>query len=223
MRRNSGWISTLPFSLNSVESDYVYSDFYETTKIGISAMLVEFEPSGVDPTGSRHIVSGSTADSFVQVVASGSGLASLDFPQFNLNSVNVGSGLGISCTHCMVFRVNSFECNTARVTDFLTPNTSKVLFRTFNNWVQNFQFFAEDISDVSKRMPESLPETQNVFRQDGARTIYQTGDSHVSQFIYAAVAASGDTPLGSCGDISDGVSGFKLRLTFDVDHLPYRD
>lgn len=234
MRRYSGWTVSQPFSLNAVESNWVESVGFSTTKLQVVPVVAEFTPSGEDPTGLRHVNSGSgVAQAFVQIVGSGSGIQSLSFPSFDLNSANIGSGSGITCTHCVVFRIADFECSTTRVSnvkvwhsdfsDFLCPETSTVLFRAFDTWVSGFQFFAREINTESFRLPRSLPNLPNVLRQDGKTTFYQTDDDHVSQFLYFALAASGTTPLGEYGGTQDGNTGFGIRFTYDIDNLPLRD
>jgi hypothetical protein len=232
MRTRYGvWTQTVPFSVNAIDSQWAESDFLETTQINIVPTIFEFEPSGTDPTGSRHLT---THPSFVQVLASGQGAATLTFPKLDLRSTSIGTGSGISATRCIIFRIAEFEHSTSRISDvkmwlsdtsdFLVPETSQLIFRTFNTWVSGFAFNDPgEMLNSARHVPESLPDVPNIVRQDGGNTMYETGDDHVSEFIYIAFAASGTTPLGEYGSDLDGPTGFNLRFTYNIDNLPLRD
>lgn len=237
--RVSTWTTTLPFSLNntgisvnSAESKNFQLPFTDTVPV-----IAEFQPGGVDPSGWRHRVE---HPSFVRILASGAGSASLSFDSFDLQTTDISTGSGVSKTKVMLFRISKFTSpGVTRVhnmkiwasdtTDFLEPQTHKVLWIASTPWTSGFSFVPGDLGNRDYWMPTSLPEKQNLFRTgrtqpDGVLgapylTITGSGDADVSQWIYMAVGASGTMPLGEYGDTKDGPDGFKIRITYNVDNL----
>jgi hypothetical protein len=226
--RHSQWQETLPFALNNdfYSAPFESQDFPAGFTEAIS-VLSEFSPVGPDPSGWRHLT---IHPSFVRLLASGNGPASLNFESFDLQATDISTGSGISKTKCFIFRISQFTTpGTTRVhnmkiwasdlSDFLTPETNKMLFYVTSTWTSGFSFNINDIGNKLYWMPSSLPESQNLFRTDGARTIHGSNDADVSQYVYVALAASGTTPLGEYGAQGDGPEGFNIRVTFNVDNL----
>jgi hypothetical protein len=230
--RYSDWVESRTFSLNVADGTYENSVDFMTEKISIIPMICQFAPSGTDPSGSRHL---QTHSSFVRVIASGEGAATINLYPLDYGGINIGPGSGIGGTKCIIFRIDSFECDTSRVlnmrfwhkdySDFLYPQYAKVLYEISNDWTQNKAITIADFTDKTKWVPESLPEIQNLFRASGnGLSIYGTNDDQVSQYIYLALASSGTTPLGEYGNISSAASGFNFCITYDYDNIvPLRD
>lgn len=239
------WVETMPFSLNgqkytSLEngvSAQVPLPFTETV-----ATLTEWRTLGTDPSGWRHRTE---HPSFQRLLASGSGpqVASLNFESFDLQSTDISTGSGVSKTKVMLFRIDKFTSpGITRVhnmklwasdtTDFLEPQTHRVLFRVSTPWPSGFVFTPNDLSNQTYWMPTSLPETQNLFRSGrtqnanvpggGFTTILGSGDADTSQWVSIALGASGTMPLGEYGDTKDGAEGFVLRVTYSVDNFGVR-
>lgn len=222
------WKQTNPFSLNN---DFYADPFivtrFQTPFNEVVPVISEFNINGSDPSGSRHLTN---HNSFVKTLASGRGIASLNFESLDFQATDISTGSGVSKTKVFIFRVNKFTSpgiTTVRnmkiwasdMTDFLSPETSKILYQTSNIWLSGFAFNASGIGNKSLWMPNSLPDKQNLFRQDSALTIHGSGDSDVSQYVYVALAASGTTPLGEYGRTRDGAEGFKIRVTYNVDNI----
>ena len=238
-KRVGNWNTTLPFSINNTglaisraESVTFPLPFTETVPV-----LAEFQTAGINPSGWRHRVE---HPSFIRILASGAGVASLDFESFDMQGTDISKGSGVSQTKTMLFRISKVTSpGTTRVhnmkiwasdtTDFLEPQTHKVLFTTSTPWTSGFKFVAGDLGNQDYWMPTSLPENQNLFRTGrekpadvlgaGFKTIVGSGDADVSQWIYIALGASGTMPLGEYGDTKDGPDGFKIRVTYNVDNL----
>jgi hypothetical protein len=223
--RYSDWAETESFSLNAVESAWTESAPFNTETISITPVLNEFQCSGIDPSGSRHLTSHAT---YLRCVASGTAAASLTYPALDYYSANLGTSSGITPTRCLVFRIDNFELATSRIhdiklwssdlSDFIFPQYSKVVWETAEQWTQNKSLPVNHLLDSTKWLPDSLPDAQNLYRQNGPRTIFNTNDDHVSEYIYLAVACSGTTPLGEYGSTTQ-VGGFKLRCTFSYDNI----
>ena len=223
--RYSDWVESETFSLNAAESAWIESAPFNTETLSITPVINEFECSGVDPSGSRHLTSHA---SYLRCVASGSAAASLTYPALNFNSMNIGTSSGITPTRCLVFRIDNFELNTTRIhdikvwcsdlSDILLKQYTKVVWETAEQWVQNKSLPVEYLLDSTKWMPDTLPSSQNLFRQNGPRTIFNTNDDHVSEYMYVAVVGSGTTPLGEYGSTTQ-LGGFKVRVTFDYDNI----
>lgn len=227
-RRYSQWQVTLPFALNA---DFyavgAESKFFVTPTTTAIPVLAEFSPVGFDPSGWRHLTFHPT---FVKILASGIGGASLAFRSFDLQATDISIGSGVSRTKAFLFRIAQFtspgftRVHKMRIwasdtSDFLMPETFRILYRTSSPWMSGFEFVPGDMGNKNYWLPTSLPEEQNLRRTDGAFTIHGSGDADVSQWVYMALAASGTMPLGEYGDTIDGVSGFLIRVTYNIDNL----
>jgi len=238
-KRTSTWTTTFPFAINNnggntneFESEAFDLPFTDTTPV-----LAEFQANGIDPSGWRHRVE---HPSFVRILASGAGVASLAFKSFDMQSTDISKGSGVSQTKVMLFRASKFTSPgktrihnmkiwASDTTDFLEPQTHKILYSIRSPWSSGFKFEAEDLGNKDLWMPTSLPESQNLFRTGRVaapnvlggsfRTITGSGDADVSQWVYIALGASGTMPLGEYGDTKDGPDGFKIRVTYNVDNL----
>ena len=106
-RRVGTWTKTLPFSINH-DGLPVHADQTESFPLPFTTtvpMITEFNPFGADPSGSRHLT---THPSFIKVLASGVGNATLDFRSFDLQATDISRGSGVSKTKLMLFRINAF-------------------------------------------------------------------------------------------------------------------
>lgn len=231
MGRTSLWQQTLPFALNNdfMGTEAFETETFELPRTNVVSTLTEWWAAGQDPSGWRHRTD---HPSFIRVLASGLGpqSASLDYDSFDLQSTDISVGSGVSKTKAMLFRVHSVtspgqtRVSNMRVwasdtTDFLEPQTHRILFHPSDVWNSGFLFQAGDIGERDYWMPTSLPYEQNLFRNDQQRVILGSGDADVSQWMYVALAASGTMPLGEYGDTTDGPGGFNLRVTYNVDNL----
>jgi len=226
--RYSQWQVTLPFALNA---DYyalgAKSPDFALPQTEAVPVLSEFSPLGSDPSGWRHLT---FHPSFVKILASGTGGASLNFQSFDLQSTNISSGSGVSKTKSFLFRIAKFTSPgitrvhkmriwASDLSDFLIPQAVRILFRTSGPWMSGFAFVPEDVVNQNYWLPNSLPEFQNLRRTDGGFTIHGSGDADVSEWVYMALFASGTLPLGEYGDTFDGPSGFNVRVTYNVDNI----
>lgn len=225
IERRSERVTTNIFSLNSTYGEAVISQSFITPLIGVVPQLVEWNLDlAVDPSGSRHL---QTSPAFKQMLSSGVNSSGTNLGPFDMSATNVSSGVGISCTRCMMFRADQFECSTTRISnmkvwaadlgDFLVPEAFEVIYDTRQtpDYPSGFQFGPENITNKPLHLPKSLPETQNLRRQDGAFTIHGSGDNDVSEYMLFSVAASGCLPLGEYV----GNPGFQLRVTYNVDNI----
>lgn len=240
-KRVGSWVQTMPFSINGLffgSDDATVSTNFILPKTETIAVLSQWSHEGVDPSGSRHLTSHA---SYVRPLASGAGSvsASLDFGSFDLNSTDISTGSGVSHTKIMLFRIHKFTSpGVTRVhnmkvwasdtSDFLEPQTHKILWTVNTPWPSSFTFQPVDLSNQSYWMPTSLPENQNLFRTGrilpaelpaNHLNIVGSGDSDVSQWMSVALGASGTMPLGEYGDTKDGPEGFVIRVTYSVDNL----
>lgn len=217
------WQTTLPFALNN--------DFYSVTSESESFLtgvteaipvLTEFGTLGADPSGWRHLTLHPT---FTKILSSGNGTADLNLGAFDLQSTDISVGSGVSKTKTFLFRVaeltspgvtrvHNMKVWASDTSDFLTPETHKILFQTSRPWLSGFAFTTSDMGNKNLWMPTALPNDQNLFRTDGARTIHGSGDADVSEWVYCALAASGTTPLGEYAG-----SGFRVRVTYNIDNI----
>ncbi len=229
VERYGNWAYSIPIALNNrIGTPATVSPTILTPEINVTPMLIEYNVEGVDPSGSRHIHYGSgVPEAFIGVRASGSNPASLNFGDFDMNSINISPGSGISCARVFLFRAEQFDCHTTRIhnirlwasstSDFLTPDSFRIVYEKHNAWASGLQFPTNYLLNESKFLPTSLPESLNLSRTNGGSTIHGSGDADVSQWVYMAVAASGTLPLAQYGSTS--ASGFLLRTTFEIDNL----
>ncbi len=229
LKRKGEWAYSMPFSLGNFYNAAVGTIKFNTCRVTADPLIYEWNTSGASPSGSRHLISHA---SFKRILASGQGLASMAFGALDFSKVDISIGSGISKTCCFTFRIRHIDTPNTRVhnmriwasdlSDFLTPHTNKLVFETSQNWVQNKVLPVSYMGNKSKWLPTSLPESQNLLRTGGKYTIYGSGDSHVSQYVYMALAASGTTPIGEYGNLVEA-SGFNVRVSYNVDNLPLRD
>ena len=225
-RRKGEWSYSLPFALNnSYYGDFVQSVQFNTIPINVDPIISQFDIDGTDPSGSRHLTNHA---SFIKLLASGQGLAQLTFDPMDLNATNISTGSGISNTKCFIFRIRKFDTpNTivrnmtvwaSDLSDFLTPETNKLVWETHSTWQLGLALPISYMGDPTKWMPITLPANQNLLRQDDKVTIHGSGDADVSQYVYVALAASGTMPLGEYGSTNEP-SGFKIRVTYSYDNI----
>lgn len=226
-KRQGQWAYSLPFSINSNYYGVAAVSYkFTTPTMPIEPILTQWNVAGSDPSGSRHL---KTHPTYLKILGSGVGDASMAFPLLDLGPVNISTGSGVSKTRCFTFRIRKFPTPNTRVSniriwcsdnsDFLTPDTAKVIFETSKTWVTNKVLPISHLIDRSKWLPTSLS-ADNLRRTDGGLTIHGSGDADVSQYVYIALAASGNTSLGEYGSTVIA-SGFKIRVTFDYDNIDY--
>jgi hypothetical protein len=221
--RTGLWEYSVPFALNNYYGCPAQSVRFPLEEVHATPVISQFDVAGTDPSGSRHLISHA---SFVQLLASGRGPASPAFNYMDLQAMDISPGSGVSKTKCFIFRIADIDCPSdgrvfdiklwvSNTGDFLTQDW-QVAYETSQTWQQNKVIPVSYLASPTTWMPKSLPENQNLNRQDGGKTIYQTGDSHVSEHVYAAVVSSGTLPLGEYGG---STSGFYLRVTYNIDNI----
>jgi len=223
--RKGTWTYAQPVALGNYYGTSVISVPFSTPLVATIPVLAEFLRTGTDPSGSRHLKSHA---SFVKVIGSGESLpASLAFGNLDLQSMDISTGSGVSKTKVFLFRVAKFDCLSSRVfnmkfwasrtTDFLTSNTHRILYEVHNDWQGDYSLPISYMMDRTKWLSTSLPHEPNLLRTGGNKTIHGSGDSHVSQWVYMAVAGSGILPLGQYGGTAS--NGFLVRVTYNVDNV----
>ncbi len=219
---------SMPFGIGQKHTSAQVSARFRNDKVEVTPVLVEFDLTQSDPTGSRHLT---TDPGFIGILASGVGTPNIATSEMDFRSTDIGAGSGVSCTKAAIFRIADFNCPSSRVhnvrlwasdtSDFLNPTDIKILFSGSSSWNQSFEFKEDDFSDTSLHLSSTLPTEQNIFRQDGGRSFYESGDTHVSQFLHLALAASGTASLGGYGVPS---SGLRFRFSYNIDNfLGFRD
>ncbi len=169
-----------------------------------------------DPSGSRHL--SSVPAGFLKNLNTGAG-GHLDF-----GALNASAGATITPTKCAYFRASSMgdASGIFNMKFFLTSitdwnlGTYRFLERKSIDFVPSLSLTAGDTDT-----PTSVPTAANVLAtafieagfQRGAPWISGTLDNDVSQYIYLAVSASSDVPVGTYGGPGDG--GFRYRLLYD--------
>jgi len=229
-KRYSQWQETLPFSLNddfygpSAETQNFTTPITEAVPI-----LSEFSTIGPDPSGWRHLI---FHPSFIKTLASGAGYASINFDPLDFNATDISTGSGVSKTKVILFRIseitspgktmiNKIKFWASDLSDFITKETSKILYRPSTPWLSGFAFTKQDFANKDYWLSDTLPDAQNLFRTGGFRTIHGSGDMDVSEWMYICLAASGTTPLGEYGSIINGQpSGFQIRVTYNLQNRP---
>lgn len=237
--RVGNWVTTLPFALNNIGlgTNEIVTGSFTLPFTDTTPVIAEFDSTKSNPSGWRHRTE---HPSFVKILASGRGLASLSFKSFDLQATDISTGSGVSQTKVLLFRIAKFSSpgitrvHKMRVwafdtTDFLEPQTHRVLYKPSTPWISGFVFEPGDLGNEDFWMDTSIPDNQNLFRTGriepkdnfgaGFTNIIGSGDADVSQWVYIALGASGTMPLGEYGDTKDGPEGFTIRVTYDVDNL----
>jgi len=231
--RIGNYTYSVPFALGQYVAAPVESVRFSTEFVDTTPMLIEYFVNGPDPSGSRHLTTvPGVSTSFIAVRASGRGLPSTSYGDFDMSAVNISPGSGVSCTRAFLFRIHDFDCAQTRAydfkiwvsddTDFLSGADHRVLFESHNLWQSGVQFPVSYLTDQSKFLYNTIPNVPNFTRtahsgQIGGNSIHGTGDLDVSQWIYVAVAGSGCLSLGEYGGIES--SGFRLRVSYDIDNI----
>lgn len=221
--RQGQWAYTLPFALGNFIASAKTGVAFHAGTTSVVPVLAQFNVDGTDPSGYRHLTSHA---SFIRVLASGNGPASPAFDDCDLNGMDISSGSGVSNTKCFIFRISQLDCPAnacvnnmklwvSNTDDFLTSDWKVVSVR-HKTWHKGLSLPVEYLADSSKWLSTSLPTLQNIYRSDGGRTIWGSGDADVSQYIYVALVASGTLPLGEYGG---STSGFFLRISYNFNNL----
>jgi len=229
MSRKGIYRYAAPITLNSSGFYEAETDYFNIPEFNIVPEIVWWDLNSSDPIGHRHE---NTHEAFVAIVGSGRETIDEYLTRFNFNDVDIGSGVGISEPRCMNMRIASKECETARLTqmrlwvqddsDFLGKNY-RIVWDKDTEWLPNKRFHIKDAFPVSSEknyLPTSDPGTQKIFAQDGGVSIHGSGDTACSEYIYLALAVSGNVIPGEYGAIPS--SGFKLRMSYSFDNF-YRE
>jgi hypothetical protein len=215
------WRETMAFALRHEHGPAFMTQIFAMPRVYVTPVLYEWNLERPDPSGSRHIPSGQT---YMGTVGSGMGALADNVVPFDFNDVDISTGSGVSDTRCMTFRIAAQECWQTRVThmkvwvsndeDFLVKDY-KVGYHHSGQWSPTYTFSWEDC--FATALQTSVPEFQNLYRQDGGLTIHASGDADVSEYMYMAVAASGTVLPGEYG--GKYTRGFRVRVTYSMDNI----
>lgn len=222
MSRYGLWRESLPFALKHINGPEFVSRLFNLPYVRIVPELYIWNLEKSDPTGYRHL---QTHEAFMGVCGSGMGpLNDAITTPFDFNDVNVSTGSGVSDTRCMTLRVASKDCWQTRIThmkvwvsnddDFLVKDY-KVGYHHSQNWLPNYTFSHQDCFD--KALSTSLPEYQNLYRQNGKLAISASGDADVSEFMYMSIFCSGTCLPGEYG--GKYTRNFRIRISYSLDNI----
>lgn len=216
MSRYGLWRESLPFGLKHINGPAFISRSFNLPHINVVPELYFWNLSKSEPSGYRHV---KTHEAYIATVGSGMGtLNDAIVTPFDFNDVNISTGSGVSDTRCMTFRLASQDCWQTRVThmkvwvsnddDFLIKDY-KVGYHHSSQWLPNYTFSWNDCFD--KALSTTIPEFQNLYRQDGKLSISASGDADVSAYMYMAVCCS--------GTVLPGEYNFRIRVSFALDNI----
>jgi hypothetical protein len=223
------WRESMPFALRHEHGVAFETRSFSLPRVYVTPELYAWNLEKSEPSGYRHLKS---HEAFLGVVGSGMGPLSDSVVPFDFNDVDISTGSGISDTRCMTLRVSEQDCWQTRIThmklwvsddnDFLIKDY-KIGYIHSQEWQPDLEFSWEDC--FNNALSRTLPEYQNLYRQDGGIEIHASGDQDVSEYIYCAVAASGTILPGEYGGTIS--RGWRLRITFSLDniyslHQPYK-
>lgn len=166
-------------------------------------------PSGVSPSGSRHLT---THPTYVKRVGTAAG-QELDFGDVNNTLAKVHSDTYAITARAVALNGANEAIFNMRIwiPDFSDYSTGTFFFNGFPSgaWIQDIA-----LTDASGRfIPTALPSGQNLFRQDDWPEISGVGsDDEVTQFVYLSVSVDTDVPPNVYGGPG---GGHVYRMTYD--------
>lgn len=168
----------------------------------------EWDISGSDPLGSRHL---SSHASFSGVIASGSTSSGT----LNLGNIAIADGDDISATKCFTVSFISFadasetidSCTFYVNNSDISSTSSDIVFETKDAWVTDFAL----LQDQELPAPITSGAAESVLRTGGKNTFFADSDVHASQFHYVAIQVRGDHPVGQYGG---STSGLDLKFSY---------
>lgn len=168
----------------------------------------EWAPSGVNPSGSRHLI---THPTYVKQLGTAAAQA-LDFGQVNNTIAKAHSITSAVTAHIDAFNGANEAIFNMRfwIPDFSDYTSGTFFFNGFpsGQWLRDIA-----LTDASGRfIPTALPSGQNWFRQDDGLEITGSGDAQVTQFMYLSISVDTDVPPNVYG--GDG-GGHRYRMTYD--------
>ena len=222
MERVGLWREALPFSLGLKDGGPTVSRTFSFPRMLIYPELNAWDLTKSEPSGYRH---SQTHEAFMGIVGSGAGVLNNNImTPFDFNDIDVSTGSGVSDTRCMTFRVAKQDCWQTRVThmkvwvsnddDFLVKDY-KVGYIHSRDWQPDKEFSWEDCFEHA--LDNTLPDLQNLNRQDGKLVIHASGDRDVSEYMYLAVAASGTCLPSEYGGRYS--RGFRIRVSYSLDNI----
>ena len=172
-------------------------------------IVKEWDISGGDPAGSRHLYNHA---SYSGIVASGTTSSGT----LSLGSVAIIDGDDISDTKCFTVHFIDFadsnetiDACTFYVNDTdISTTSSKIVFETRDTWTTDFAL----LYDLELDAPTVSGSAETVLRASGLNTFFADSDAHASQFHYVAMQTLGDTPVGQYGG---SLSGLDLKFSYD--------
>jgi hypothetical protein len=211
----------MPFALRHEDGPAFETRSFALPRVYITPELYAWNLGLSDPVGYRDV---QTHESFLGVFGSGMGSLADNVVPFDFNDVDVSTGSGVSDVRCATMRVAQQDCWQTRIThmrvwvsddsDFLVKDY-KIGYIHSQTWQPNLSFSWEDCFD--NQLSKTLPDLQNLYRQDGALTIHASGDADVSEYLYMAVAASGTVIPAEYGGTY--TRGFRVRITYSLDNI----
>ncbi len=164
--------------------------------------------NAINPSGTRNL--GASCSGFVKFLNTSSS-GCLDFGFLNITTSGVYSG-----TKLIFFRPLTLG-DAAQVYNFRFHLSSINAWSigTYNFiWKKQIHFtsgLAITLADLN--VPTSIPTSGNVLSTASGTYIQTLAESGCSQYIYLAVYADTNVPVGQYGGPGDG--GFRFRLTYD--------
>jgi len=164
--------------------------------------------NAIDPSGTRDL--GAGASGFIKFLDTSSS-GHLDFGQ-----VNITTSGSVSATNLIFFRpVNMGTAQEIYNFRFHVASLSAWATGTYNFLWRNQIGFESGVGLTTSddNVPTALPTSGNVVSTASGNYIQAVAESGCSQYIYLAVFADTDVPVGTYGGPSNG--GFRFRVTYD--------
>jgi len=171
-------------------------------------IVKEWDVSGSDPSGSRHLYNHA---SFSGIVASGTTSSGT----LNLGSVAIADGDSTSATKCFTVHFIDFldgdetidSCTWYVNNSDISTTSSSIIFETRDAWETDFAL----LYDQELTAPTTSGSAETALRTAGLNTFYADSDAHASQYHYVAIRVNGDTPVGQYGG---ALSGLDLKFSY---------
>ena len=171
-----------------------------------------------DPSGSRHLKTGdpSVHPAFTKSLGT-AGDEHLDFGINNISNSGINSSTKVVLAHLdasgdlttQMFNMKFWLSSTSSFTSAPRFNLYKSSYLEQSGWKPDFVLQNSSLETVGT----SLPSSGNILRQDGSGTIAESGDAHVTEWIYLSVFADASESVGLKG--GPGLNTFRYRLTAD--------
>jgi len=171
-------------------------------------VVKEWDVSGADPSGSRHLYNHASYSGIVSSGTTSSGT-------MDLGSVAISDGDTTSSTRCFTVHFIDFadasetidSCTFYVNNTDISSTTSEIIFETRETWETDFAL----LYDQELTAPTTSGAAETVLRTGGKNTFFADSDVHASQYHYVAIQTRGDTPVGQYGGAT---SGLDLKFSY---------